>query len=122
MADESLTAELRALIGDDDFIRLTERHGGTRLYMPARAQDTAIAGLDPKSLANLRDRFGGSYIRVPLAREIRARHYRQTAMSNAQIARRLGITETGVDKLFARMDNPPVKGSDPRQADLFAQS
>ena len=54
------------------------------------------------------------------ARDLRARHYRAGGMSNGEIATRLGITEKGVERLFHRMDAPPVKGS-AAQLSLFSE-
>lgn len=121
MSEVRLTAELQSLLGMQDFLRLVEAYGGTRLYLRSRSDaEDLVAALSPDGAAALRRRYSGSYIRVPLAREARARQYRADGMSNAQIARRLGIGEAGVDKLFQRMPNKPVKGSgDPRQIDLF---
>jgi arsenate reductase-like glutaredoxin family protein len=59
---------------------------------------------------------------VPLGREQRAHAYRQSDMSNAMIARKLGITETGVDKLFRRTGAQPKRigrQKDTRQLDMF---
>jgi len=57
---------------------------------------------------------------VPLARELRARHYRERGSSNAEIALKLGMSETGVNRLFKAMPDKPVKGCrDPRQGSLF---
>jgi DNA-binding NarL/FixJ family response regulator len=61
-------------------------------------------------------------IRVPLARRERAMSYRALGMSNAMIARKLGITENGVGKLFGReQDLPDRPGSakHDRQLNLF---
>ncbi|MEO7470201.1 MAG: hypothetical protein ABIV36_24640, partial [Sphingobium limneticum] len=60
---------------------------------------------------HLSERVSPDVIRVPVARDIRARHYRAGGLSNGAIASRLGITEPAVNKLFARMAEPPVKGS-----------
>ncbi|MER8924152.1 hypothetical protein [Mesorhizobium sp. M0802] len=49
------------------------------------------------------DRYAGAFLRVPMARELRAAHYRAQGLSNPKIAVRLGIVETSVDKLFRRM-------------------
>lgn len=121
MSEEARSAELLGLLEPDAFLRLAEEYGGTRLYIP-RSGDTTdlVKQLGPEA-ARLGSRYAGTYIRVPLAREYRARHYRAIGQSNAEIARRLGMTETGVDKLFSRMPGKPVKGSyDPRQIDLFS--
>ncbi len=112
--------ELATLIGEDAFVRLAETFGGTRLYVPiAVTADHEIAqaiGLD--AARRLVDRLAPDVVKVPLARELRARHYRAEGKSNAQIARKIGITESGVEKLFRRMPDAPAKGS---QLSLFDQ-
>ncbi len=122
MSDALRWAELLDLLGPDDFLRLVEAYGGTRLYVPRTEAGSALPdeiGLD--AVRKLQGPRAGEWIRVPLAREWRARHYRANGLSNAKIAVRLGLTETGVNKLFARMDDTPAKGSapDPRQMTLF---
>lgn len=137
MSEAGLTSELIVLIGEDAFVRLVEEFGGTRLFVPHPPKQP---GTNRKAHSWLRkDRplqtghellrtvgrhnaeilakhFSGSYIRVPLAREMRVRRYRKDGDSNAKIARKLGINETSVDKIIARMDAPPAKGG---QLDLF---
>jgi DNA-binding transcriptional regulator LsrR (DeoR family) len=112
--------ELATLIGEDAFVRLAEAFGGTRLYVPigvtADHEIAKAVGLD--AAKRLVERLAPDVVRVPLARELRARHYRAAGKSNAQIARKLGITESGVEKLFGRMPDPPAKGS---QLSLFEQ-
>ena len=111
--------ELEALIGEAAFVRLAEAFGGTRLFVPvkmAAAHEIAKAiGLE--AAKRLSARLAPDVIKVPLAREQRALHYRATGKSNAQIARALGITEGGVERLFQRRPDAPVKGS--AQTDLF---
>lgn len=117
--NDALSNSLKALLGEACFVALAQAFGGTRLYVPrAIAADHEIAqaiGLDAARL--LSKRYSPDTIRVPLARNERARHYRALGMTNAQIARKLGMAETGVDKLFARMVDPPAKGS--AQLSLF---
>lgn len=111
--------ELQALIGETAMVALAEAFGGTRLYVPQRiTQRHEIArAIGMEAAKQLSDRLAPDVIPVPLARELRARHYRAVeGLSNAQIARRLGITERGVNKLFARQDVVPAKGS---QMQLF---
>lgn len=115
MNEISLEAELRGLIGDEKFLALVEERGGTRLYVPRdRSVLTRLIGRE--NVKALASRYEGSYLRLPLAREFRGRHYRLQGRSNAEIAIKLGMTETGVDKMFARMEAKPVKGA---QLDLF---
>jgi hypothetical protein len=109
--EENLTRELLELCGDSGFLMLTEMYGGTRLFVPAGDIQTSLfhdlGGAIALKLANA---YGGTYLRVPLARSWRARQYKSMGASHARIARALGMTETGVEKLFARMDRPPQKG------------
>lgn len=119
MSEQRLSAILLSLLGSAGLVRLAEKRGGTRLYVPASGE-TLARDLGEEAATLLADRYGGFYIRVPLARELRARHYRAAGCSNAEIALRLGMSETGVDRLFQAMPNKPVKGSgDPRQGELF---
>jgi len=120
MTEVARSAELKTLLGADDYVRLAEHFGGTRLFIPARETRTKLSrALGTEPAEKLARRYAGTYLRVPLAREDRARQYRAGGASNAEIARALGITETGVDKIFNRMPNKPAKGADPRQGQLF---
>lgn len=121
MSEERLTDALLRLIGPAGLVLLAETRGGTRLYIPPQPENGKLADdLGFEMAEKLSRRFGPDYISVPLARELRARHYRAAGCSNAEIARKLGITESGVNRVFRRMDNVPVKGSgDPRQLKLF---
>ena len=110
---EYASHELIALLGEHGFIALAQAFGGTRLSIPQKidSEHEIYEAVGEKNAARLADRYAGAQIRVPLARDARARHYRAGGLSNAKIARRLGMSETGVEKLFARMDSPPEKGS-----------
>jgi len=121
-ASEPLVAELVALLGERHFIALAEAFGGRRIYVPTKVNDDSdiakAIGLNAARL--LSGRKSPDYLRVPLARQLRACHYRAAGFSNGDIATKLGMTETGVNGLFARMDGPPIKGSEPeRQFSLF---
>lgn len=124
MSEERGTAELLRLLGEADFLRLVEWRGGIRVFVPSSGDTSEIAShIGDAAAEKLGRAHAGTFIRVPLARDLRARHYRAAGHSNAEIARKLGMSETGVDKLFHRMPKKPVKGSrDPRQADLFSSN
>jgi len=109
----ALTANLKALLGERSFVALAEAFGGTRLYIPHTiTPDHEIARAIGFELAvKLSKRYAPDTLRVPLAREDRAVHYRANGLSNVQIARKLGMTEAGIDQMFGRMETPPVKGS-----------
>ena len=115
MSNLRLSDELRHIIGDDAFMKLLEKKAGIRLYMP-RDGDELARLIGRENVSQLAERYAGSYIRVPLAREFRVRAYREAGLSNAKIALRLGVTETAVDKILAKMTEKPVKGA---QLDLF---
>lgn len=119
--EKASVAQLTALLGPVAFIRLVEAYGGTRLFIPTDGDDKElIVEIGEDAWMKLADRWGGFHIRVPLAKEFRARHYRAAGLSNAKIARKLGMTEPGVNQLFGRMKSVPVKGSgDPLQLKLF---
>lgn len=110
---EALTQSLIALLGEEGLIALAEGFGGRRLYVPSEIPtDHPIAqALGEALAAKLARLYSPAQIRVPLARELRARHYRANGKSNGEIATMLGMTETGVDKMFDRMLKPPAKGS-----------
>lgn len=111
--NERLSQDLLDLLGEAAFVVFTQAFGGTRLYVPPKiaADHEIVATIGVEAAGRLQRRYSPAVIRVPLAREVRARFYRGQNKTNTQIARLLGITETGVDKLFARISNPPAKGS-----------
>ncbi|MES2987657.1 MAG: hypothetical protein V4808_07110 [Pseudomonadota bacterium] len=113
MHARALTEQLKSLLGEAAFVALAEAFGGTRLYVPHTipADHEIARAIGIEAAARLSKRLAPDTIRMPLARELRARHYRAHNLSNAAIARKLGLTEGGVEKLFKRMDNPPAKGS-----------
>ncbi|MDL2332858.1 hypothetical protein [Brucella inopinata] len=119
----SFVAELIDLLGEDSLIRLADAHGGIRIYVPSpsnvgRSQLVDTLGLD--IVTKLARRYGGDGFTVPLIRDLRARRDRDQGLSNAQIARRLGIREDAVEKIFNRS---PVKyrpkKKDDRQIEMF---
>lgn len=123
MSEPRLTAVLIELLGAGGLVRLAEYKGGTRLYVPSSGYGTLAGMIGAEAARALSARYGGDYIRVPLAWELRARHDRAAGASNAEIARRLGMSESGVDRLFNAMPNKPAKGcaADPRQGDFFSR-
>ncbi|NNV23950.1 hypothetical protein EHE22_26740 [Ochrobactrum pseudogrignonense] len=120
----SFVAELIDLLGEDGLIRLADAHAGIRIYVPspsnvARSQLIDTLGID--LVTKLARRYGGDGFTVPLIRDMRARRDRDQGLSNAQIARRLGIREDAVEKIFNRS---PVKyrpkKKDDRQIEMFS--
>lgn len=97
---------LASLIGAAAALRLIEAHGGTRLYVPRQIEESPrlveMLGID--GARRLSAEYGGDYLKVPLARMWRAARYRAEGLSYAQIARRLGCTESTVWRHLAAAD------------------
>lgn len=120
--DEDLSRNLHALLGDAGFLALVETFAGERIYVPmSGANDRLSEGLGHEDAAKLCRAYPGMRISVPLARDFRARQYRAAGLNNHEIAKRLNITVSGVDRIFRRMPSPPNRPRriDPRQSDLF---
>ncbi|WP_319519655.1 sigma factor-like helix-turn-helix DNA-binding protein [uncultured Martelella sp.] len=115
-----MEAELRGALGDDAFMHLIERVGGIRFYVPHDPQKSADKeALGTDILYRLSDLYPGEHIKVPLARRFRADRYRLQGLSHADIARRLGMSESGVYKLLRASPKPPKPKKPSRQMDLF---
>ncbi|WP_425646097.1 sigma factor-like helix-turn-helix DNA-binding protein [Agrobacterium leguminum] len=121
---EDLTLDLLSTLGEEGFFSLVEAHAGVRLYVPSdpeRSELSSTIGVD--AAYRLAKAYPGGYIRVPLAREFRARRYVDAEMSNRDIAKRLGLTESGVERLLKRArKREPLKSrrkTDPRQMEMF---
>ena len=115
MDDKSLTDQLLEAIGEEALIALANEFAGTRIYVPVTIRDSQriTKAIGREAADKLSFRFAPASIRVPLLRELRARHFRAAGLSNPKIAVRLGLTETGVQKLFRRGNVGPQQ---PRQA------
>ncbi len=93
------------LIGEDATFRLVERFAGTRTYIPHNARgDVHLAELlGREAAAKLAAEFGGLYLRVPLAKPFRIKALRQSGLSYAEIALRVGCTEVTVFEHLKRL-------------------
>lgn len=119
----ALTQHLRAILGDESFVALCQELGGTRVYIPwtLRDDNDIVQAIGRDQAEKLSRAMAPAQIRVPLGRRERALHYRRQGLSDARIARKLGITENGVGKLFEREGLPSRKGkaTNPAQLDLL---
>jgi hypothetical protein len=126
MRQRPFTADLMAILGEEAFLRLAEHFGGTRLYVPTtmREDSEIVKAIGMDAARRLASMFAPTAIRVPLARRERALRLRRQGLSNARIARVLGMTETGVEKLFDREEALPESGRSGRnsaQLPLFGE-
>lgn len=78
-------------------LRLIEARGGTTLYVPRNANRSALVEeLGDRVVAALIAEYAGTYVRVPLAKAWRAQILHARGASHAEIARALGMSESGV--------------------------
>lgn len=108
-----LSQQLLQVLGEDDYVRFTQEFGGTRVYVPYKCREGSdlVNALGMAACEKLSQALAPATIRVPLARRERALYYRARDLSNAKIARKLGMTETGVNRLFATEATVPVRPS-----------
>ncbi|MGH8327259.1 MAG: helix-turn-helix domain-containing protein [Steroidobacteraceae bacterium] len=97
-------SELAELLGENETLRLIELYGGTRLTVPRVIGDghPLAAEMGAEAAARLERFFGGSEVKVPMARSWRSAIYRARGLTYREIARKLGCTESAVYGFFAR--------------------
>lgn len=120
----TLVRDLQACLGMDGFVQLCQELGGLRIYVPYRLKDDSelVQVLGRELAEKFVRKFAPATIRVPLAKRVRALHFRAQGLSDPQIARKMKITESGVKSLFkCEWDLPERPGRDKRspQLDLF---
>jgi hypothetical protein len=111
-AIDGLSSHLKSLLGQAGFVKLCQAFGGTRAHVPKSptAECRLARAIGIEAARKMADAFGGNSLRIPLARVDRALHYREQGLSHADIARKLGITENGVLRLFKRQAvRPPTR-------------
>jgi len=124
MHHDRLTFHLRNILGEEGFVHLAQAVGGTRIYVSYHMGDDhpVVQAVGRASADKLSRELAPATIRAPLARRERALYYRKQGLSDAAIARKLGITENGVGKLFKRetdLPERPKKARSPLQLDLL---
>lgn len=100
--------DLTDVLSAMEVVALVEAFGGTRLYLPVQmTEEHRIAkAIGYEAAMKLWQALGSGPLRIPIARDLRARHYRAQGDSYAKIARKLGMTEPGVETLFKRVAQP----------------
>ena len=105
-------------LDEDEVVALSESFGGTRLYIAIEPEKmpAVVKAIGLEAAKRLSAFYSPDVIRVPLSRSLRANHYRAAGMSNRQIARRLEMTETGVNRMLRQLEREGIlspKGSKP---------
>ena len=100
-----LVQELTELLGEDGLFRLAHAYGGFRLSVPLKVkEDGDIAQeLGMEIAQKLCDRYSPDSIKVPMCRELRAKVLLRQGHTARRIARSLGLTESGMYRLVARL-------------------
>lgn len=119
-----LTLHLKAILGEEGFVLFAEAFGGTRAYIPYHfGDDHEVVQLLGRAAADKLSReMAPSQIRVPLGRRERALYWRAKGLSDSKVARKLGMTEKGVAKLFGRepdLPDRPGRSKNTGQLSLF---
>jgi hypothetical protein len=111
------TAEVRRLVqivGPAAALKLIERRGGTRIYVPKQPSAWLVEALGEAAAAALAEAMGGDDLQVPLGRAWRVLVYDAQGLSQAAIALRLGCVVRSVRRILARFERTRS------QLDLFA--
>lgn len=109
--------ELLALIGETAYVALADQFGGTDIYIPEKAEGSKLAeaiGLDAARI--LAEEYRRDQLVVPLSRELRAHYYRRQGETPVVIARRLGMSRQGVQRIFSEAEKRQLAA---RQFELF---
>lgn len=104
MSGDGLVETAREVLGEEGFMLFCHAFGGTRVYVPLKiSDDSEIVEAIGRPLAEeLARALAPDTIRVPMMRKERALWLRKRGLSNAQVARKLGISEQAINKLFQR--------------------
>ena len=104
-SNSAVVRQIIDLIGESDALLLFEEFGGLRLYIPnVRPEASNLCSvITQEAVEKLTQEWGGNYIKLPLAREFMAVRYLSEGRSVRYIAKRLGLTESGVNRMFQRI-------------------
>jgi CRP-like cAMP-binding protein len=104
MTDAPLIAQVRAVLSEAEFVRLAEALGGSRVYVPRRLTDEhdLVAAIGRDAAERISAAIGTEWLVVPLAKRERALYWQAQNLKDHEIARKLGMTRSGVQKLLDR--------------------
>ncbi|WP_186301480.1 Mor transcription activator family protein [Denitromonas halophila] len=120
----ALLADIARLIGVPGALKLIDRHGGTRLYVPEQIPrgHALVTLLGHGEALLLAERYGGDRIDIPVAhgwrramRNAAIMHERRSGTPQPAVARRYGMTERGIRMIERQCE----AGDDDVQYGLF---
>ncbi len=93
---------LLELLGEETTLVLVEAYGGTRRAVPKSLPEKHELRdlLGNEAFELLHRYFGGSELKLPLAKRWRLEIYRQRGLKTKEIARRTGYTERAVARIL----------------------
>ncbi len=124
MNESYATDQLKATLDEEGLILFVQALAGTRVYISHNWKDDheVVKAIGRDRADKLSREMAPAHIRVPLLRRERALYYRAAGLTNGQIARNLGITETAVQKIFKReggLPERPKRVKSPTQLELL---
>jgi len=100
LAEEAVIDKLRRELGNKQTIQLLEAAAGTRVYV---SRSAILADRFGEAIAEyLCEHWEGNNFKVPLGRQFRAAYYNSMGLSCGTIARLIGCTEGGVDRMLSQ--------------------
>jgi hypothetical protein len=101
---DTTIAVVRTVLTSAEFVRLAEALGGDRVFVPKKPIETnaLVRAIGMDAAARVIEAIGSGWLAVPLARPERALQYRAEGLKDHQIARRLCMTRSGVERLLKR--------------------
>lgn len=92
------------MLTEEEFVRLAEELGGDRIYIPLTpAEDSdLVRAIGHDAAERICEAMPCAWFPVPLARRERALHYQALGFKDHQIARKIGMTRSGVSRLLDR--------------------
>lgn len=124
MSEAPLITQVRAVLSAEEFVRLAEMLGGDRIYVPRRIDDDhdLVAAIGRGAADRLSQAIAPAWLPVPLARRERALFYEAQGLKDHEIARRVHMTRSGVQKLLDRevdLSDRPGRSNNSAQLKLF---
>lgn len=104
-----LIQEFANVIGLESTLRVVQRHGGRRLWVPSKPNEHLVQLIGDEAAQMLCDQFGGEFLPIPrcvelirLRRDLDIHAKRQAHTSIAELAGEYKMTERAICMILAR--------------------